>query len=70
MRKLSTVCGALSLLLLTTCGQSDPAKDTDDPRYKAGFEMEKEEGKNEVCQQIEDYKDSMAEALKEADICP
>ena len=47
-----------------------PKANTDDPQYKLGYQAGQDDEKSQICGQIEDYKDSIAQALKEADICP
>jgi hypothetical protein len=63
---------ALAPLVLVAC--DGPKANTDDPQYKLGYQAGHDDGadeeKTDLCRQIEDYKDSIAEALKEADICP
>jgi len=60
-------------LALVACDDG-PKANTDDPQYKLGYDAGHQDGVNEeeaqICAQIEEYKDSIAEALKEADICP
>ena len=65
------LCGAVgALFLLIGCGDSTPKADPDNPQYKLGYEAGQNDERTQLCNQIEEYKDSMATALREADICP
>jgi len=66
----SLLIGTVVLLLLGACGQSTPEPNTDDPQYKLGYDAGVDDGRNQVCNEIEEYKDSIADALKEQNICP
>jgi len=68
--KRSASIGLGIALLLAACGQDEPKPNTDDPQYKLGYQAGQADEETALCSQIEDYKDSIAQALKEANICP
>lgn len=74
MRILVKLAVLLAFLPLVGCDNDEPEANTDDPQYKLGYAAGHSDGESEketeLCKQIEDYKDSIADALKDADICP
>ena len=60
----------LVAVVLAACGSDQPTPNPDDPQYKLGYDAGHADGVADVCAQITDYKDSMAEALQSAGICP
>ncbi len=70
MNRIVLIGAVGAVFLLMGCGDSAPEPDPDNPQYKLGYEAGQNDEHAQLCGQIEDYKDSMAEALKEADICP
>jgi hypothetical protein len=69
VRGLATV-GLVSIQALAACSKDEPTPDPDNEQYKLGYQAGQDDEKTELCNQIENYKDSIATALKDQDICP
>lgn len=70
MKRAAMAVMGLIAVMLAACGSDEPTPNPDDPQYKLGYDAGHADGVAEVCDQISDYKDSMAEALQGAGICP
>ncbi|HXC54943.1 MAG TPA: hypothetical protein VNU97_06585 [Rhizomicrobium sp.] len=69
----AVAAGLAAVLVLALCGcnrQDASRAPTDDPNYLVGYHNGVDDGRADVCHQIEHYKPAMAKELQQPGICP